>query len=56
MFNVLALVWLELARLMISLVCFLVLLWFGWVGLFACLASVCFAVLGLLALLCYATI
>ena len=30
--------------------------WFGWVCLFACLASVCFAVLGLLAFLCDATI
>ena len=55
-FNVLALVWLELARLMISLVCLLVLLCFGLVGLVACLASVCFGVPGLLALLCYATI
>ena len=52
-FNVLALVWLELARLMISLVCLLVLLWFGLVGLVACLAFVCIGVLGSL---CYATI
>ena len=54
MFNVLALVWLELARLMISLVCLLVLLWFGLVGLVACFAFVRFALLCLLALLCFA--
>ena len=53
MFNVLAVVWLELARLMISLVCLLDLLWFGLVGLVACLAFVCIGVLGSL---CYATI
>ena len=32
------------------------LLWFGLVGLVACLAFICFAVLGLLALLCNAMI
>ena len=56
MFNLLAMVWLELARLLSSLVCLLVLLWFGLVALVACLTFVCFAVLGLLAFLCYATI
>ena len=56
MFKLLTRVWLELARLVISLVCLLVLLWFDLVGLVACLTFVCFDVLGLLALLCYATI
>ena len=56
MFNLLAIVWLELARLLSSLVCLLVLLLFGLVALVACLTFVCFAVLGLLAFLCDATI
>ena len=55
-FNLLALVCLSWLGLCFSLVCLLVLFWFGLVGLVACVAFVCFAVLGLLVLLCYATI
>ena len=54
MFNLLALVFLGLARLVffLRLLACLTLVWFG--SLVACFAFVCFAVLCLLALLCFA--